>query len=181
MKTSAWAARLGLGLTIVVLAAGMTVLIGSSFIGNGWSAEPGHIAADFRLPTPAGTAISLSELRGDVVAMLVVPADQSCPPALISSYRQLLTELPPSDVHVLAITTEPGDPLLRADLPGTTLLDRGGSVASQYMVRRPTWFVIDADGTIRHRAPAATSDDKLLTAIRALIAPDVPVPLPGNV
>jgi len=181
MKTSAWAARLGLGLTIIVLAAGMTVLVGSSFVGDGWSAEPGKLAADFRLPTQSGTPISLSELRGDVVAMLVVPAEQPCPPALLSSYRQLLAELPQHDVHVLAITTEPADPLLRGDVPGVPLLDRSGSVASQYMVRRPTWFVIDADGNIRHRVPASPVNDKLLTAIRALIAPEIPVRVPGNV
>jgi cytochrome oxidase Cu insertion factor (SCO1/SenC/PrrC family) len=113
--------------------------------------------------------------------MLVVPAEQACPPALLGSYRRLLAELPHNDVRVLAITTEPADPLLRGDVPGVPLLDRSGSVASQYMVRQPTWFVIDADGTIRHRVPASPVNDTLLTAIRSLIAPEVPVPLPGNV
>lgn len=171
MKTPAWVARLGLSLTIVVLAAGLTVLIGSAVSGGGWLAEPGRLAADFRLPTEAGTVLSLSELRGEVVALLVMPADQLSPPDTLASYRQLLGELPPGDVRVLAIATAPNDRLLRDDLPGTTLLDRSGSVASQYMVRHPTWFVIDAAGTIRHRGPASSTNGKLLDSIRALLKP----------
>lgn len=171
MKTPAWVARIGLGLVIVVLTAGMTVLVGSSLSGGGWCAEPGNVAADFRLLTESGKPLSLSELRGEVVALLVVPADRPCPPDTLEHYRRLMGELPTDGLRVLAVTTEPNDPLLRDDLPGTTLLDRSGSVASQYMVRHPTWFVIDATGTIRHRSPASATDGKLLESVRGLVRP----------
>lgn len=156
----------GLIAAVAVLVTGLTVVVASGVRTGGWSAEPGKVAADFRLPTADGRTLALADLRGSVVAMLVVPPEQVTSAASLQTFASLASHGP---LKLLAVATTDTDPLLRAQPPIQPLLDRGGDVAGQYLVlQSPTVFLIDRDGTIRHRG----TPDAAASELPRLLAED---------
>ena len=134
-------------------------------------------APDFRLPTPEGKAVALTELRGQVVFLNFWAT--WCPPCRVEmpSMERLYKEFKDQGLTILAIDMgESAKQVARFmrdfQLSFPALLDTDGNVSARYRVQGlPTTFLIDRGGRIAGAAlgPRDWSSQEGKALIRSLL------------
>lgn len=145
--------------------------------------QEGDAAPDFMLKDGDGLDWKLSDQRGKIVVLLFYPGDNTpvCTKQLCS-VRDNWDQYVESGAEVVGISTDSsashGSFSEKYKLPLRLLADVGGEAAALYDVK--SWFpgrsaravfVIDKNGTVRHRSVQALSifrpkDEDILAAIR---------------
>ncbi len=134
----------------------------------------GQQAPDFELPLLGGQTAKLSDYRGRTVVLNFWAT--WCPPcqAEMPHMQQVHAEQENHGVTILGVnatSTEVSEPVVRAwvkewGLAFPNVLDRQGEVGKTYRVNAyPATFVIDAQGTIRHKHPGPMNKEMLEQAI----------------
>jgi len=145
---------------------------GTSTAGKIPAPQPGFLAPDFELKTPAGETIRLSDLRGQ--AVLVNLWATWCPPcrAEMQTIEKVYKEYKDQGFTVLAINmTYQDEP--RAVVPFVNeqglsfpiLLDETGEMANAYQLRSlPSSFFIDRKGIVNQVVIGGPMAEALLRA-----------------
>lgn len=152
---------------------------GSATAGQIPAPQQGFLAPDFTLKTPQGDAITLSDLRGQVV--LINLWATWCPPcrAEMPAIQRVYEDYREQGFSVLAVNlTYQDDPFAvvpfvqQYGLTFPILLDETGAVAAQYQLRSlPTSFFIGKDGVIREVVIGGPMAEALLqTRVERLLA-----------
>ena len=150
--------------------------------------QVGDTAPDFTIPDQEGSAVTLSELRGNPVVLYFYPkADTPGCTTQACGVRDHRNDYAASGATVLGVSPDPVKPIAKFaakfDLGFTLLSDEDHSVAESYgvwveksmygrtyMGNERTTFVIDADGVITaifRKVKPAEHDDKVLAALAA--------------
>jgi cytochrome c biogenesis protein CcmG/thiol:disulfide interchange protein DsbE len=142
-----------LGLLVVALAAGITR--GQPTASASAAPEVDHPAPSFSLSTPDGAAVSLADLRGQVVLVNFwatwCPPCRAEMPAIQAAYERYHAK----GFTVLAVTADEDVPAIRAffrqrGLGFPVLLDPQGGVHAAYRANTlPSSFFVDREGVIR--------------------------------
>jgi cytochrome c biogenesis protein CcmG/thiol:disulfide interchange protein DsbE len=155
-----------LGMVALLLATGVTWIILSKVPGEVVAARadrpplprPGFPAPDFTLETLDGRAVTLSDLRGQV--LLINFWASWCPPCReeMPAIQQVYERYRGQDFVVLAVNLQEQDAQVtafsdRLELTFPVLMDRDGSVFDRYRVMAlPSTFFVDRAGVIQELA-----------------------------
>jgi peroxiredoxin len=143
--------------------------------------EVGEPVPDFRLDTPDGAELRLSDFRGQAVvlnfwATWCAPCRAEMPDLQALHDEHAAT----GDLTVVAIDLqESGDSVTsfaeELELTFPLALDRSGDVAERYgLIGLPGTFFIDVDGILRARALGQLSGDLLPDGVSAALASTAP-------
>lgn len=191
-------ARFGLAAAATIFLVAVSILLAGAFERPNLRAGlPGSPAASFRLPDLNAKMVSSSSLRGSVTVLCFLPTGDTASNPSPDTKR--LAELArhyaaQSDVKLVTIHSNTED--LSAEQlrtvhdravdagPGClTLLDPTGYVSRRYSIdQAPTFFVIDAFGTIRYRggiddpSPDAPLASTSFTNLIDLLLAERPIP-----
>lgn len=149
----------------------------SAFLFENDHLQVGMVAPDFTAHTFDGKEVTLESLRGKVVLLNFWAT--WCPNCVaeFAHLKEVFSTLEGQPVELLTVSLDDAKAsaarLLAAQkLPGVHTwdqTDRANPVAQKYNIRvLPAWFLLDAEGVIRHRNPYG---EKLLPAIRSLLTP----------
>jgi peroxiredoxin len=175
------AAKKGVVLAILIVAVGLLILF--VFAKGGSKGikiiREGDRAPEFRLSTPDGKQVSLSDHRGKVV--MVHFWATWCPPCAeeLPTLAKLHHDLTGNDFEMLAVSVDEGGTAAviafmqknRLDIP--VLLDPERSIANLYGTYKfPETYIVDRQGVVRYKliGPRDWRDPEALTVIRKLIA-----------
>ena len=130
----------------------------------------GALAPGFTLSTLEGQEISLGEMRGQPVVLCFWTT--VCGSCLIQMpYLQEAFDQKGGEVRFIAIDIGEGEQTVAQfahdkGINFTIALDRDGAVSGTYNVRyRPTTFLVDGEGVIRHIKPGPFSSTEELIAL----------------
>lgn len=178
---SRWFARTGLAAAIACFGICLTIVLTGAPVVRSPKAVAGAPASAFTLPDVDQNLLSLHAMRGRVVLLaLADPARCASEQYARVAALQKRYELDPrvAPVTVLRTEAEPGSirardlcqNLAEAGLIGHRVLDLTSDVWRSYRVEdSASLFVIDAQGTIRHRSNLAGDRNADLAAARAVI------------
>jgi peroxiredoxin Q/BCP len=147
------------------------------------SATVGQPAPDFTLPDQDGTAVTLSDLKGEWVVVYFYPKDDTpgCT-AESCSFRDSFEDFTDAGARVIGISSDSVDShkafAQKHSLPFTLLADTDSSVRKGWGVSKTlgllpgrVTYVIDPEGVVRHKFSSQFKPkshiDEALTVIRA--------------
>jgi cytochrome oxidase Cu insertion factor (SCO1/SenC/PrrC family) len=175
--SSQFFARCGLAAAVVLFAGCMAIVLAGAPIRRGPVAVAGAAASAFVLPDADEQLVSLEQLRGKVVLLCMTDAHR-CGSEQLSRFaeiqQQYSSEPRVAPVTVVKTDVEPGtvrardlvQNLAAAGLTGTRVIDVSSEVWRNYRVdSSAALFVIDRNGTIRHRS--GLSGDRATEVARA--------------